>query len=266
MPHPHLDIDAVRRSAAGRWDAILTDLAPSLAPALARPGRHVTCPVHGGQGDFRVFRDFAVTGGGICSCGAFPDGFALLSWANQWRFPDALAAVARWLGMDPGATTLPPPVTTVPVLHTRQTAADPAADARRRERLQQTWDTALPLWDPQALPARRYLARRGLTLAMYPAFLRLHPALPYFNEEGTETGRWPTLLAVVSDADGQPVTLHRTYLTAEGTKAPVEPVKKLMTYTSEWMLTGGVIRLFPAPARTHCSFIGQTACHPSGRS
>lgn len=243
---PRLDAATVRTCAHGRWDCILAVLAPTLEPALARPGRHVPCPIHGGKDGFRVFRDVADTGGGICNtCGAQPDGFALLMWANQWRFPEALAAVARWLGMELGATTPPAPARSLPVSRASPGTADPAAAARQRERLQQAWDAALPLWDRRALPARRYLVCRGLALAVYPESLRLHTALPYCNEEGVETGRWPTLLAVVAGADGQPVTLHRTYLTAEGAKAPVEQAKKLMAYPSERTLSGGAIRLFP---------------------
>ena len=69
----------VRQLAAGRWTEILEAVAPALEPALRRPGRHVPCPVHGGKDGFRLFRDVAQTGGGICNtCGAFHDGFAVL--------------------------------------------------------------------------------------------------------------------------------------------------------------------------------------------
>ena len=244
---PRLDAATVRARAHGRWDRILAALAPTLEPALARPGRHVPCPIHGGKDGFRVFRDVADTGGGICNtCGAQPDGFALLMWVNQWEFPTSLRAVARWLGLDLETDRpLPPPRSAT----TGRSATPPTAsmtDNRRRYRLQQTWEAALPLWDRRALPARRYLNRRGLVLGLYPETLRLHPALPYYDSAGVELGHWPALLAVVADALGQPVTLHRTYLTSSGAKAPVDSPKKLMAYPSDRVLIGGAIRLTPA--------------------
>ena len=48
---------------------------------------------------------------------------------------------------------------------------------------------------------------------------------------------------------GEAVTLHRTYLTADGHKAPVDAPKKLMRHPSARQLTGGAIRLVPAGTR-----------------
>ena len=48
----------VRNAARGRWGEVLLRLAPSLRDAIARPGRHVPCPVHGGTNGFRMYRDF----------------------------------------------------------------------------------------------------------------------------------------------------------------------------------------------------------------
>jgi phage/plasmid primase-like uncharacterized protein len=50
----------------------------------------------------------------------------------------------------------------------------------------------------------------------------------------------------VSAADGKKVTIHRTYLTPDGTKAAVESVKKLMEYPQDRVLRGGAVRLFPS--------------------
>jgi hypothetical protein len=52
------------------------------------------------------------------------------------------------------------------------------------------------------------------------------------------------MVALVTDTDGVPVTVHRTYLTSDGRKAPVAEPKKLMAYPSD-RLVGGAIRLFP---------------------
>lgn len=51
------------------------------------------------------------------------------------------------------------------------------------------------------------------------------------------------MIAVVSAPDGRPVSLHRTYLTKQGQKAPVPEAKKLMKGLG---VSGGAIRLYPA--------------------
>ena len=69
------DKHKIRDLAHGQWLFILERLCPELGPAIARLGRHVPCPVHGGKDGFRLFKDAQQTGGGICnSCGAKADG------------------------------------------------------------------------------------------------------------------------------------------------------------------------------------------------
>ena len=94
-----LESAPVRAAARGRWLMLLLALAPELDEALAKPGRHVSCPVHGGRDGFRLFKDVDTSGGGICNtCGASPDGFSLLQWLKGWNFPQALVAVGAALG------------------------------------------------------------------------------------------------------------------------------------------------------------------------
>ena len=49
------------------------------------------------------------------------------------------------------------------------------------------------------------------------------------------------MMALVQDVDGLPIAIHRTYLTAEGAKAGVDPVR-----ASLGPLGGGAVRLDPA--------------------
>lgn len=78
---------------------------PALEPALQRVGKHVPCPSpshprkKGGKGDgFRLFRDAARTGGGICAtCGSFPDGFSLLMWLTGMQFGECLRKVGDFV-------------------------------------------------------------------------------------------------------------------------------------------------------------------------
>lgn len=101
MSKPHrIDVREVKARADGRWEAIMSRLAPNLAPAIDRRGKHVPCPIHGGTDGFRLMKKFDEVGSGVCNtCGVFKDGFSLLMFARQYSFRDALEDVAREVGL-----------------------------------------------------------------------------------------------------------------------------------------------------------------------
>lgn len=85
-------------------------------------------------------------------------------------------------------------------------------------------------------PAGCYLTRRGLP------HLIGRMALRYRGDcQHPQGSRLPALIAEVVDATGQSVACHRTYLTLDGTKANVDPVK-----ASLGPVWGGAVRLDPA--------------------
>jgi phage/plasmid primase-like uncharacterized protein len=246
-----LESDDVRRAVRQvGWLRVLAVLAGDvLGPALQRPGRHGPCPVHGGEDGFRLFPDVDRSGGGICAtCGARPDGFALLRWLYGWTFPHALEQVGAVVGLRPGAAP------------TRAAAAvravAPPAPARSaeaiRESLRRTWRAACLPSDPAAEPLRRYLAARALDPGVLdPRVVRLHPGLGHWGDADPRRrlGTFPAMLALVADGNGTPATLHRTYLRADGTwKAPVPKPRKLMAHARPGPLKGAAVRLFPAGA------------------
>ena len=110
--------------------------------------------------------------------------------------------------------------------------------------LNRMWAEALPLKAPQAEPGRAYLQGRGITI-LPASGLRYHPSLAYFDD-GREQGKYPGLLAKLTDGQDRAVTLHRIYLTPDGRKAPVSAPKKTMPYPSDRKLTGAAVRLGPA--------------------
>ncbi len=237
------DVHAVRRHARGRWIHVLAELAPALEPALHRLGRHVPCPVHGGRDGFRLFRDVGETGGGICNtCGAFSDGFALLMWMNGWRFSEALRAVAATLPLSNGDGGPSLPISK---------PARTSSSAWRRAEIEKVWAESMDPHHSSAAPLRRYLAGRSL----YPEGfairkLRFHPGLPYW-QNGRLIGRYPAMIAPVTSPTGELITLHRTYLTEDGRKAPVAATRKLMAYPEDLRLAGSAIRLArPTPDGT----------------
>lgn len=193
-----LESDMVRDCARGQWICILGRLAPFLEAALARAGRHVPCPVHGGRDGFRVFRDVNETGGGICNtCGAFGDGFSLLMWANSWSFRAALEAVACDLRLDPGGSwTKPKPKERRLASATHAHTRDPVSAEQALRRL---WEQTIELEAQDAEPLRRYLLRRGIEALPDPGVVRFHPALGYF-EDRVRKGTFPAMVARVTSA------------------------------------------------------------------
>lgn len=102
MSNYKIDCETVMRAAKGRWDEILSHLAPVLQPALEAAPKHVTCPIHGGEDGFRFFKDYTIAGSCICnSCGSF-DGLHILMAVNRWNFFTALKAVNDFLKIPEG--------------------------------------------------------------------------------------------------------------------------------------------------------------------
>ncbi len=208
----------VREMATGRWRGILVALGvdPSFLTA-----KHKPCPVCGGKDRFR-FDDKEGRGTYYCShCGA-GDGFTLLQNLKGWSFRDAAREVEQI-------------VSTVP-------AGKPApafSDEDKVNALRRVWSESHPLQSGD--DAMRYLEGRGLRIDLPMPALRLHPALGYRDGEKF-IGKFPVLVARVTDADGKGVTLHRTYL-HDGRKAPVPSPKKLMPGRP---INGTAIRLHPA--------------------
>lgn len=101
----------------------------------------------------------------------------------------------------------------------RQQQAD---NARRNAAL---WANTMPVSDGD--PVSLYLRRRGLA-GPVPEHLHLHPRLTYWDGlDGGDRGAWPAMIAPLIRPDGLVLALHRTYLTPDGSKAPVPTVKKL---------------------------------------
>lgn len=245
-----LDARVVKQEARGSWLSILDSLAPGLRPAIAKPGRHVACPVHGGKDGFRLFKNVDETGGAICNtCGSFDDGMAVLMWYNDWNFPQTVEAVGEHLRLTPEDQDRRDPQRKPPALRPVVESEEDRRkrehkDKKLREELKRVWIEAVHLTAPEAEPVRLYLARRGLRLkyALSSSVLKFHPRMGYFHE-GQILGEFPCMLALAFDAEGVPVTIHRTFLTEEGFKAEVPKAKKLMPYPSDRKLSGGYIPL-----------------------
>lgn len=241
-----LDIPQVKALAIGNWHTIFTAFVSGYDHKLfERPGRkHGPCPICGGNDRFQFFKDAQQTGGSNCRhCGAKPDGFDLVAQANDWTFIQAAREISSLLSGDDVSTPKPVDWEKLKAEQRKRDQKQRTKDKFLKKLLNQVWGETFPADSPQAVPLRRYLANRGLTIQRYPATLRFHPGLDSVNEDGEYEGRFPAMVAMVVDKNGVPVTLHRTYITEDGRKAPVESAKKLMPYPSDRAVSGGAIHL-----------------------
>lgn len=121
---------------------------------------------------------------------------------------------------------------------------DPVIEANRRRKIHEAWDRSIPI--TEGTPAWSYLRnRKCIDQGEYiPAVLRQTSVeIPYYNDEGSETGKYFAMLAKLQEPDGAIATLHRTFLTPDGFKAKVEKPKKLMVSPFAGCTDGGAIRL-----------------------
>ncbi|SDQ29117.1 DUF7146 domain-containing protein [Paraburkholderia tuberum] len=105
-------------------------------------------------------------------------------------------------------------------------------------------DYGRDLWagsKPVAGVARGYLTERRCCIPPADGDLRWHPALKH---PSGYVG--PALIGLVTDAiTCEPISLHRTWINADGTKADVDPPRMLLGGHRK---QGGVIRLWPDEA------------------
>ncbi len=193
-----------------------------LADALQgkREGREMRCrcPVHGGRSLSVTEKDGRLLV--VCRAGC-----------SQGEVISELKRLGLWEGVT-GYESTPPPESE-PSNHTE----------RKADRASDLWNQSHPITSGD--PVHSYLKNRGIVLPEYPEDLHSHPALPYWTQDDNGKpvllGKWPAMIAIVRNPKGRPVALHRTYLTEDGTKAPVQSPKKIMKV---YDLTGGAVRLF----------------------
>ena len=207
-------VDAVKQRAHGRWDEVLA--AAGVDPQILRH-RNGPCPLCGGTDRFQYTDKFGEGNYHCRQCGP-GGGFKLLQAARGLDFHRALTEVEHQLGLLPPARQVCEP------------APEAAPGARMRRLVQRLWDEARPVTPGDEVD--RYLCGRGLSLRQHPGVIRFHPSLGYYEKDGEGKSRqvatYPAMLALIQAPDGQPVTLHRTYL-KDGRKLPVPDAKKVLS-------------------------------------
>lgn len=189
----------VKERSHGRWAAILPSLGVS---ANLLNGKHQPCPKCGGKDRFR-YCDRNGTGAFICNkCGA-GSGFDLLGLVHGWDFKTAAREVEKIVGDCPA-----------------EQFRSERTEFEKREAMTRLWRDAAPVRADD--PVGRYLGRRvGLT--SFPACLRAARSLRYAPGQN-----YPAMLAKLLCPDGKPAQVHRTFLSEEGDKAPVDSPRRMM--------------------------------------
>ncbi len=119
-----------------------------------------------------------------------------------------------------------------------------AAAAARHETLSEFGRELWASCGPLAGEGLAYLLARACVIPPEGGHLRYHPALKH-PPSGMAA---PALVALVTDAaTGQPLTLHRTWIRADGNKASLDPPRMLLGGHRK---AGGVVRLWPDDAVT----------------
>lgn len=187
----------------GRWAEVLPLVG---VPAILLNGRNQPCPLCGGKDRFRFFK--RTEGLFICThCGSMNGITLAMRVTGTVEFKDMARRIEGVIGSTP-----PPP------LRER-------TDFEKRKALNDLWQQSRPVTPTS--PAGRYLtARTGLT--SYPEALRAVDEIRFWTGDRRDDRRFPGLLAMVRDAEGKPANIHRTYLTTDGRKAPVEPPRRMM--------------------------------------
>ena len=198
---------SLRARTRGRWLAILATLG---VDRRYLRNKHGPCPACGGTDRFR-WDDKNGDGTFYCSqCGA-GSGVDLLMRVRSLSFSQAARLVEQvifdtsssFLGRDD-----------IP-------AAPPQrSEAAISDAVNALWRRASPLRTGD--PVDLWFRHRGIHLPIPPSSLR---TAMWLRHRGPPLAFYPAMLAQLTDPTGTPVTIHRTWLTATGTKAPVDPVR-----------------------------------------
>ena len=206
----------LKKDMEGRWLNALRVLAPSLCEALDRLGDSVPCPVNGGTDGFRLFGEgdkhpTSISGGGVSHAyKVFPEGIDLLMWVNNWSFITAFDELSAWLS---GST-----VNAGPIYLPKQKIKT-IDEAGLRKWLNRIWAEGLPLTDLHSYPAKAYFSyRRVNSSAISARDVRFHPCLNYKDKQGKLIGKYGAILLLVRNNQGEPVQIHRTFITKGGLK------------------------------------------------
>jgi putative DNA primase/helicase len=160
------------------------------------------CPMCEGRDRWR-FTDISGKGTWWCNhCGG-GNGVALVMKFKGLPFREAAERIEQVLGDAP-----------------REPKRAQRTDEQNRAALNELWQSGLAIRADD--PVDRWFEARGIETQNYPKCLRTGMRV---RHNGPPVTWHPAMLAMVTDASGKPAQIHRTYLTVDGAKAPVDKVR-----------------------------------------
>jgi putative DNA primase/helicase len=215
----------LRERTRGKWFGILTSL--GVDPSYLR-NKQGPCPMCGGTDRFR-WDDKDGNGTFYCNqCEPHAgSGVDLVMRIKGLTFRDVAPLIESCIQSAP----------VIPI--TKRPSPDRArGEQARKDVLNELWRFAKPAQRNDTVS--RWLANRGIELGIYPTALRCHPQTRHL---GPPVSFHAAMLAMVQDPQGRPVTIHKTYLTADGQRAAVDPVRM---FCQGEVPRGSAVRLMPA--------------------
>jgi putative DNA primase/helicase len=200
--------------ARGRWHGILPAIGISEKFLKRKNG---PCPMCGGKDRWR-FTDIDGKGTWYCNNCHGGNGIALVMKFTGLPFKEVARRIERIVGEAPVA----------PIRAER-------SEASKRAALNDLWQSGRPIQADD--PVDRWLQARGVGMQNYAKCLRAGMRI---RHSGPPVTWHPAMLAMVTDAAGKPTTIHKTYITADGMKAPVEKVRM---FCAGSVPAGGAVRL-----------------------
>lgn len=183
-----------KQAAKGKWRGILQACGVNES---FLSGRNGPCPACGGNDRWQWINDNG-DGGGVCrGCGGKADGIHLLMAVDGIEWKEAARKVDDVLGNHAFKADAPKPE---------------LDDAKRKAMLREVWQASRET-RPGDL-AHEYLASRRLDRTGYHG-LRTSDRLWHSRELSGDVFH-PAMIGVISDVNGKPVSLHRTYLDGKG--------------------------------------------------
>lgn len=212
------DLATSKGAARHRWPGVLQSL--GVDPAYLS-GKHGPCPMCSGTDRFR-FSDHGGDGKWICNQCGKGDGLDLLQQYHGWSLKEALKAVGEVVG------------------EAAYVAPRKENENKIRRSLNELREEAVPAGDVPEVA--RYLESRGLVV---PPGLWGHRSLQYWENMNC-VGRYPAMLGKLILPGGWPIGYHLTWLSQDGTKAPVSSQRKMRKLPKRKDREGYAIRLWPA--------------------
>jgi putative DNA primase/helicase len=211
------NMEKTRDAARGKWRDILLRFG---VDESYLKNEHGPCPIcRDGKDRFR-FDDLEGDGTYYCNqCGP-GSGMKLIMTLKGWPFDKAAREIDAILG----------------TVHVTQQQAKKTEDDKRRI-LIKLWMDAKPV--QKGDPVWLYLERRCGDPSAVLEDLRYHPALRHTMDGQAH----PAMLALLRPNEGKAVGIHRTYLTPDGRKAAVDPVRMVLGECAQVRLGGVQERL-----------------------